>query len=113
MRVPSHYSRADISENMMTPMIDVVFNLLIFFVCASALNIQELVLKADLAPDGTTATSGAPSPTVDPLEAPVDVVSIRLSRRDDGRTIMRLSCRRSRRKAPSYCISNPMSKVVR
>ena len=48
MRIPSHTGRTDISENMMTPMIDVVFNLLIFFVCASALNIQELVLKAQV-----------------------------------------------------------------
>ncbi|MFN6105190.1 MAG: biopolymer transporter ExbD, partial [Planctomycetaceae bacterium] len=28
MRIPSHTGRTDISENMMTPMIDVVFNLI-------------------------------------------------------------------------------------
>lgn len=91
MRVPSHFARADISENMMTPMIDVVFNLLIFFVCASALNIQELVLKADLASEGSTPGRSDTAPTIDPLEAPVDSVSIRLSQRADGRTIMRLN----------------------
>jgi biopolymer transport protein ExbD len=90
MRIPSHTSRADISENMMTPMIDVVFNLLIFFVCASALNIQELVLKADLAqaqPEQMTASAAVNSMN----SLPVDEVRVGLSRGDRGQLLMTLN----------------------
>ncbi|HBH54722.1 MAG TPA: hypothetical protein DDY91_22800 [Planctomycetaceae bacterium] len=90
MRVPSHTTRTDISENMMTPMIDVVFNLLIFFVCASALNIQEMVLKADLGKSSSeSATAGA---AVGPAESlPVDEIRVGLSLGGQGQTIMRLN----------------------
>lgn len=90
MRIPSHTTRTDISENMMTPMIDVVFNLLIFFVCASALNIQELVLKADLGKSRTeSATAGA---SVGPAESlPVDEIRVALSLGERRQTVMRLN----------------------
>lgn len=50
MRVSSYQnSRRDLNEsNAMTPMIDVVFLLLIFFVCASTNQIQEFLLPTDL-----------------------------------------------------------------
>lgn len=50
MRVSSYqHSRRDLGEsNAMTPMIDVVFLLLIFFVCASTNQIQEFLLPTDL-----------------------------------------------------------------
>ena len=90
MRIPSHTHRADISENMMTPMIDVVFNLLIFFVCASALNIQELSLRADLGGSAAErATAAAAMEHADSL--PVDEVRIELSQGVSGRIVMRLN----------------------
>lgn len=89
MRIPSRFHRPEISENMLTPMIDVVFNLLIFFVVASALNVQELVLKADL------ATAGA-VPQITPgerteLELPIDEVQIDLREGTNGVTTLTLN----------------------
>jgi biopolymer transport protein ExbD len=52
MRVPSHRSDRDESSAAMTPMIDVVFLLLIFFVCAAVGVVQESVLATDLAATG-------------------------------------------------------------
>jgi biopolymer transport protein ExbD len=71
---------------MLTPMIDVVFNLLIFFVVASALNVQELVLKADLAETGSVP--GARDVTVPEPALPVDEVRIDLAEGSDGKTTM-------------------------
>jgi biopolymer transport protein ExbD len=71
-------------------MIDVVFNLLIFFVCASALNIQELVLKADLA--GVSPEQATPAAAVPPSNSLlVDEVRIGLSRGDRGQLRMTLN----------------------
>ncbi|MFM8218471.1 MAG: ExbD/TolR family protein [Planctomycetaceae bacterium] len=89
MRIPSRFQRSDISENMLTPMIDVVFNLLIFFVVASALNVQELVLKADLANEGQVPHAQA-APLTEP-DLPLDEVRIDLDEGSDGRTTMRLN----------------------
>lgn len=90
MRIPSHTHRADISENMMTPMIDVVFNLLIFFVCASALNVQELALRADLG--SAAAERATAAAAMEPAESlPVDEVRIQLSLGPRGQLVMRLN----------------------
>ncbi|MFN0056318.1 MAG: ExbD/TolR family protein [Planctomycetales bacterium] len=86
MRVPSHHSRGDISENMMTSMIDVVFLLLIFFVCAAAGNVFELLLPTDLAEKGAAGTA----PQVETV-VPVDRVWIALSRGDQRQLVMRLN----------------------
>lgn len=92
MRIPSSHARSDISENMMTPMIDVVFNLLIFFVVASALSVHELVLPTDLASQGSVAAAGAATATpVDPLSAPTDIIQIHLRRNEQGQTVVRLN----------------------
>ena len=56
MRVPSNLSRGSLGFNM-TPMIDVVFLLIIFFLVSSHLARQETQLELDL-PD---ATSGEPA----------------------------------------------------
>ena len=53
MRVPSNLSRGSVGFNM-TPMIDVVFLLIIFFLVSSHLARQEVQLDLDLPP----ATSG-------------------------------------------------------
>ncbi len=90
MRIPSHTGRTDISENMMTPMIDVVFNLLIFFVCASALNIQELVLKAQMgSAQAEPFTAAAAAEASQAL--PVDEIRVGLSRGQRGQLVMRLN----------------------
>jgi biopolymer transport protein ExbD len=90
MRIPAHGQRADISENMMTPMIDVVFNLLIFFVCASALNIQELALRADLGRSRSEQTTAAAAIDVT-NSLPADEVRIELSLGQRGQLVMRLN----------------------
>ena len=74
------------SENMMTSMIDVVFLLLIFFVCAAAGNVYELLLPTELSASGAVEA-------IRPVEkqAPVDEIWIHLSVGDDGRTIMQLN----------------------
>lgn len=65
MRVPTSH-RDEARESMaMTPMIDVVFLLLIFFVCASIGQIRELILATRLAAGGI-----APAETLPPPEAP-------------------------------------------
>ncbi len=61
----------------MTPMIDVIFQLLIFFVCASAGQVQEAHLPAELAPGSVESVN----PIV--AERPFGEVWLRLHRRDD------------------------------
>ncbi|MFV0445804.1 MAG: ExbD/TolR family protein [Planctomycetaceae bacterium] len=54
MRIPSQHLRSDHDHASvaMTPMIDIVFLLLIFFVCAAVGVVQEQVLATDLAATG-------------------------------------------------------------
>jgi len=52
MRAPSHLSRGAVGFNM-TPMIDVVFLLIIFFLVSSHLARQEVQLELDLPEAGT------------------------------------------------------------
>ena len=69
MRVPSNLSRAGLGFNM-TPMIDVVFLLIIFFLVSSHLARQETQLELDL-PD---ATSGQPAQADDLRRVVVNVL---------------------------------------
>jgi biopolymer transport protein ExbD len=62
MRIPSQHLRTDHASVAMTPMIDVVFLLLIFFVCAAAGSIQEAVLATDLASSGAVPADADPQP---------------------------------------------------
>ncbi len=57
MRLPNHLSRGGLGFNM-TPMIDVVFLLIIFFLVSSHLARQEVQLELDL----PSAASGLPVP---------------------------------------------------
>ncbi len=57
MRVPINFSRAGASFNM-TPMIDVVFLLIIFFLVSSHLARQEVQLEMDLPDAGTGEPTG-------------------------------------------------------
>jgi len=67
MRIPRQSNRAPaLQGEAMTPMIDVVFLLLVFFVCASVGQLPDSLLPAELGPGATTAEVELPSP--DPEE---------------------------------------------
>jgi biopolymer transport protein ExbD len=68
----------------MTPMIDVVFQLLIFFVCTTRFNQQEQSLLATPRPPASKGV-GAPQPPTPPELEDVREIEIRVARRD-GRT---------------------------
>ena len=71
MRIPSSHSQSlrDRDNQVMTPMIDVVFLLLIFFVCTASFQIAEAVLPSPLATGGTT-----------PVELPPELTEVLLER---------------------------------
>lgn len=56
----------------MTPMIDVVFLLLIFFVCTASFQIAEQILPSSILAAGTTE-----APLTDPLDLPLDQIIVR------------------------------------
>jgi biopolymer transport protein ExbD len=79
MRIPvSHQQSREHDDSFMTPMIDVVFLLLIFFVCASIGQIRESTLPTPLAAGSIEA--------VDPIESPQPLgdVWVRLARNGEG-----------------------------
>ena len=55
MKIPHSLAGQRKFSVSMTPMIDVVFLLLIFFVCTASFQVAEAVLPSPLAPSGTTA----------------------------------------------------------
>ena len=60
MRIPSYSTqRQDRGDEAMTPMIDVVFLLLIFFICAAAGQIKEAVLPTELSAPGEVDADAA------------------------------------------------------
>jgi biopolymer transport protein ExbD len=79
MRLPTHHGRTS-TDVAMTPMIDVVFQLLIFFICTASFQPVE-----ELLPLGLAATSGADraQPNEDEREPPRIVVR---ATRIDGKT---------------------------
>lgn len=83
MRIPNSRDRNDLrDERSMTAMIDVVFLLLIFFVCASVGQMGELLL-------GSRMTAGsAVSPEVPKQDVAPDRVWVIVQRRD-GQTIVK------------------------
>lgn len=83
MRIPSQYlSGPSRTDDAMTPMIDVVFQLLIFFVIASTGQVAESFLPTALPPTGAVAASAEP-PEREPW---ADEVWVKLHR-DGDRTI--------------------------
>ncbi|WP_373649370.1 MULTISPECIES: ExbD/TolR family protein [unclassified Schlesneria] len=76
MRIPTSRQRASQvdMQTAMTPLIDVVFQLLIFFICASTGHMKELLLTTDFAAGAISATEK------EPTEKPLGEVSIRLTR---------------------------------
>ena len=66
MRIPDHSSRTSSGENQtMTPMIDVVFLLLVFFVCASVGQTPDLLLPAALSAGSTASLTEVAQPEDD------------------------------------------------
>jgi len=85
MRIPTAHSRRtpiDL-QTAMTPLIDVVFQLLIFFICASTGHLRELLLPTDF------AAGALGEQTARQIERPLGEVWIRLSRESDE-TVMRV-----------------------
>ena len=79
MRIPSTHSRRtpiDL-QGAMTPLIDVVFQLLIFFICASTGHLREMLLPTDFA----AGAVGDKAPRQ--IEKPLGEVRIKLRREID------------------------------
>ena len=78
MRLPSIYSTStgDVGSSM-TPMIDVVFQLLIYFLCTASFAMSEQILPTTLPPTGATSTIASLPPEVQELE----LIRIALSQR--------------------------------
>lgn len=79
MRIPvSHQQSREHDDSFMTPMIDVVFLLLIFFVCASIGQIRESTLPTPLASGSIDAAESVETPKL------LEDVWVRLVRRGQG-----------------------------
>jgi len=91
MRIPtSHARRTPIDlQGAMTPLIDVVFLLLIFFICASTGHLRELLLPTDF------AAGAVGQAAQEPVERPLGEVWIRLTR-DGDVTVMQAEGREFR-----------------
>lgn len=73
MRIPtSKRARSAMNTATLTPMIDIVFQLLIFFICASIGHLREEILPTDFA-------AGSVRDAADPVEQPLGEVWIKLS----------------------------------
>jgi len=63
MRIPcSRHANTIGGDNAMTPMIDVVFLLLVFFVCAAAGQVREQLLPAEMAAGSIDSAPAEPEP---------------------------------------------------
>jgi biopolymer transport protein ExbD len=74
----------------MTPMIDVVFQLMIFFVCTASFNLTELAL-----PSRITAQETGGGAALDPREADLEQIVL-MAARQEGRTQWRMNERTCR-----------------
>ena len=90
MRVPSS-RRPPLDNDSMTPMIDVVFLLLVFFVCASIGQKPDFLLPADLA-EGTSE-SDVELPPADPTVFESETVTVQLQRNTAGQLQLRMNDR--------------------
>jgi biopolymer transport protein ExbD len=80
MRVPSHHDDHRQADVAMTPMIDVVFQLMIFFICTASFQLAEELLPTSVAVAGGTSTPA-------PIELEPDLERIVVSAtRADGST---------------------------
>jgi len=73
MRIPtSKRGRSEMATAAMTPLIDIVFQLLIFFICASIGHLREEILPTDFA-------AGSVRDAAEPVEQPLGEVWIKLA----------------------------------
>jgi biopolymer transport protein ExbD len=91
MRLPDTRSHAQQYDNVMTPMIDVIFQLMIFFVCTASFQAAEAVLPTKFALPGTAGAAAAVELPDDLDELVVEIlwsdnrVSYRINQRDYAR----------------------------
>jgi biopolymer transport protein ExbD len=78
MRVPSHHNDRRQTDIAMTPMIDVVFQLLIFFICTASFQLSE-----ELLPTGLAITGGAVPPMID-IDPEIERIIVRGKSIDRG-----------------------------
>jgi biopolymer transport protein ExbD len=88
MKIPRHLDRSASSETQtMTPMIDVVFLLLVFFVCASVGRTPDLLLPAKLGAGNTATAEASKSPgDTDEWESPEVRVKLSVGAPNDSGT---------------------------
>jgi biopolymer transport protein ExbD len=79
MRVPTHHNDRRQTDIAMTPMIDVVFQLMIFFICTASFQAAEELLPSHLSITGGTSV---PSPVE--IEPELERIVVRATY-DDGR----------------------------
>lgn len=80
MKVPSSANRSGGAlEIQMTPMIDMVFLLIVFFVWTSGMEAPERLLPSRLAPELKGASTNTTTTDVPPPEADFDPVIVRVS----------------------------------
>jgi len=89
MRIPTRRRSRSLEGDSMTPMIDVVFLLLIFFVVASIGQKPDTLLPAMMAAGATETEVELPEP--DPNEPPVQEVRIRLQHTATGELSLELN----------------------
>ena len=80
MRVPNHLDDRRQTDIAMTPMIDVVFQLLIFFICTASFQLSEELLPTSL------AISGGAVPPVRELDPELERIIVRGEAIDRGTT---------------------------
>lgn len=91
MRLPSTRSHARQYDNLMTPMIDVIFQLMVFFVCTASFQAVEEVLPTTFALPGSVGAAAAAEMPEDLDEIVVEMlwgdgrVSWRINDRDYAR----------------------------
>ncbi len=80
MKIPSRPGRDNaLDGDTMTPMIDVVFLLLVFFICASVGSTADKLLPAELNGSSTSSLEPAPLPQPDKWEHPPIQIRIEVS----------------------------------
>jgi biopolymer transport protein ExbD len=77
MRVPSHHDDRRQTDIAMTPMIDVVFLLMIFFICTASFQLAEELLPTSLA-----VASGSSTPAPVEMEPDLERIIVRATRVD-------------------------------
>ena len=75
MRVPTHHDDHRLTDVAMTPMIDVVFQLMIFFICTASFQLSEELLPTTLA-----VASGSSTPSPIEMEPDLERIVVRAAR---------------------------------